>query len=753
MCRTTTFVVLAWVIGLAIPASADLVGYWKMDQGEGTAVWDYAEPYEDATISPENPAAVRWTTEGYKDGALEFLISTGPFTMVDAPIAGVNISEASYAFWMNMPKAFQAWGPIFVLLGGSIDHSIECDGAADLYISSGAVWFGTKGAALNDDQWHHVAVTYSTSGNQIAIYVDGKVAATSTSTLSDAIATVRIGGPRNRNQWRRFIGKLDDAAVWGNALSAEDVKNVFWVGPQWMRYATHPTPANEAIVDTANVTLAWTQGETASQHHVYVGEVREDVQNGTGGTDKGLTSAASFSNYPWALGKTYYWRVDEVEADGKTTYPGTVWTFTISAKLASNPAPTHGAVLVDPNVTLTWVAGSGAVSHDVYFGTDPANLAQVSKAQTGTVFTPVSVAYDTTYAWRVDEFDGTQTYTGDVWTFKTTPDIQVTDPNLVGFWDFNRDEDGIALDWSGHGQHGTLFGDPNRVAGYHQGAVAFDGMDDTVEVPQVISREAVSDMTLTAWIKADVPGAQGAGARQGSGLLWSDHAGGGDHFTVAVLGTKLAFETGPGGNPNTISNRDVVTGEWVHVAVTRAGSTSDCQVFIDGALDAASVHTGDTRVGSNPKIVIGGNPLDGRYFKGIIDEVRAYNRVLSQEELAVAMRANRLLAWDPRPVNGGVVDIRDPLMLTWSAGDGAVSHDVYFGTDPQAVGAADPAATDLYRGRLGATVYTPPDTLQWAQAYAWRVDEVAGDGTIVKGPVWSLSVADYFIVDDFEAYD
>ena len=62
----------------------------------------------------------------------------------------------------------------------------------------------------------------------------------------------------------------------------------------------------------------------------------------------------------------------------------------------------------------------------------------------------------------------------------------------------------------------------------------------------------------SAWIKAQTPGATGATARAGSGLLWSDAAGGGDHFTMAVLGTKLAFETGPGGNPNTISIQDVV---------------------------------------------------------------------------------------------------------------------------------------------------------------------------------------------------
>jgi hypothetical protein len=742
------------ILGAAIPASADLIGWWKMDQGSGDQVWDYIEPFDDATIAPVNEEAVRWSTDGYKDGCLDFLISTPPFTMVDAPLNGtsVNISEASYSFWMNMPKVFQAWGPIFVLLGGANDHSIECDGVADLYVSSGSIWFGTKNAKVNDEQWHHIAVTYSVTANKIVIYVDGKSAASSASSLTDAISTVRIGGPRDRNQWRRYIGRIDEAAVWNNALTAEEVKSVFGAGPQWALYASNPTPADGAVVNSPNVTLSWTAGETAAQHHVYLSESRVDVNDGAAAADKGTTTATTFSNFAWQLGKTYYWRVDEIEADGTRTYVGPIWSFSIAAKLASLPDPTDGTILVDPNVTVSWTPGSGAVSHDVYFGADAANLPQVAHAQTATTYTPAALlAYDTTYYWRVDEFDGTNTYTGDVWSFRTTPDISITDPNQVGFWNFDRDENNVAIDWSGYGNHGQISGDPTRVDGYYLSALAFDGIDDVVEVPQVLSREATLSLTLMAWIKTDIPGPAGTIARDGSGLLWSDHSGGGDHFDVAVLGTKLAFETGPGGNPTTISNADVVTGDWVHVAVTRT-TDSMCQIFLNGLLDNSSVHTGDTRVGSNPKIAIGANLLDSRYFTGTIDEVRAYNRVLTTDEIATAMRSNLLLAWKPSPANGGIVDFQFDAPLTWSAGDGAVQHDLYFGTDKAAVAAATTATADIYKGRLDQTSWTLPEALVWGATYYWRVDEVAADGAVTKGTVWTFKVADYIIVDGFESY-
>jgi hypothetical protein len=86
---------------------------------------------------------------------------------------------------------------------------------------------------------------------------------------------------------------------------------------------------------------------------------------------------------------------------------------------ASNPSPADGAVEVGRNVILSWTAGLGAVSHDVYFGTDdpPALVG----SQTTTEFDPGTLNRDTTYFWRIDEIDseGHKT-TGAVWTFTTT---------------------------------------------------------------------------------------------------------------------------------------------------------------------------------------------------------------------------------------------------------------------------------------------------------------------------------------------
>jgi hypothetical protein len=50
--------------------------------------------------------------------------------------------------------------------------------------------------------------------------------------------------------------------------------------------------------------------------------------------------------------------------------------------------------------------------------------------------------------------------------------------------------------------------------------------------------------------------------------------------------------------------------------------------------------------------------------------------------------------------------------------------------------------------------YSPAESLDWGTGpYYWRIDEYNPDGTISSGNVWSFTVADYLIVDDFEDYD
>jgi len=116
------------------------------------------------------------------------------------------------------------------------------------------------------------------------------------------------------------------------------------------------------------------------------------------------------------------------------------------------------------------------------------------------------------------------------------------------------------------------------------------------------------------------------------------------------------------------------------------------------------------------------------------------------------MRGNPMLAWNPSPAMNQVIDIRHGGWLRWSPGENVVEHDVYVGTDKSAVQTATTETVGIYKGRQAETAYDLGEPLAWDTTYFWRVDEVADDGTVVEGNIWSFTVADYLIVDDFESY-
>jgi len=202
--------------------------------------------------------------------------------------------------------------------------------------------------------------------------------------------------------------------------------NVSWVGdirdrpPQLQ--ALEPDPPDGAFGVTMPL-FQWKAGETALFHDVYLGET-PDL------TTADLRSPRQmFTMYyhplPLEAGKTYYWRIDEVEPDGVTVHTGNVWSFVIAPSFAYNPNPRDGDKWIDPAVSLTWAAGKNATAHDVYFGTDAAAVAGrdagvlVGDKQITPSYEPAAdLTAGTTYYWLVDEYDNAGTkYEGDVWSF------------------------------------------------------------------------------------------------------------------------------------------------------------------------------------------------------------------------------------------------------------------------------------------------------------------------------------------------
>ncbi|MEK7996228.1 MAG: hypothetical protein AAB403_20705, partial [Planctomycetota bacterium] len=108
----------------------------------------------------------------------------------------------------------------------------------------------------------------------------------------------------------------------------------------------------------------------------------------------------------------------------------------------------------------------------------------------------------------------------------------------------------------------------------------------------------------------------------------------------------------------------------------------------------------------------------------------------------------------PHPANGAP-DAEMNAILSWTRATAAASHQVYFGTDKEAVRKAT-ATSPEYKGvkALGAESYDP-GLLPWDSTYYWRVDEVNNvtAGSPWKGPLWSFTTGDYLLAEDFESYN
>ena len=111
-------------------------------------------------------------------------------------------------------------------------------------------------------------------------------------------------------------------------------------------------------------------------------------------------------------------------------------------------------------------------------------------------------------------------------------------------------------------------------------------------------------------------------------------------------------------------------------------------------------------------------------------------------------------AYDPSPEDGAVDVPFLGLELEWTAGADAENHDVYFGTDAASVADATTSSPE-YKTTLsvGTETYAIVEQLDVGESYFWRIDEKSAGGShIVTGDVWSFTVGEFLVADNFESY-
>lgn len=201
-----------------------------------------------------------------------------------------------------------------------------------------------------------------------------------------------------------------------------------------------------------------------------------------------------------------------------------------------------------------------------------------------------------------------------------------SDDGLVAEWHFDEGSGSVLKDSSGNGNDGVIYG-ATWVEGKYGKALSFDGVDDYVDCGNDrIFDFGTNTFTIETWVKTID---KTTSNWEGIVGKWDTPNG----YFLQYISSTGAWAFGWHGNTYINPSKSIGDGNWHHVVAKRTGLTS-AELYIDGEFIGSRADLPSISSDTPDPLSIGRLSLEyGRYFNGIIDEVRIYDRALSAEEI------------------------------------------------------------------------------------------------------------------------
>ena len=305
--------------------------------------------------------------------------------------------------------------------------------------------------------------------------------------------------------------------------------------------------------------------------------------------------------------------------------------------------------------SLTWTASTdnvGVVRYDVHRST----TSGFTPAAGNRIAQPTAAGYvDTglaagTYYYKVIAADANGNLSAP--STQASAVVTATPPvGLVASYGFDEGSGTTVTDSSGSGNGGTVSG-ATWAIGKFGTALSFDGVNDIVNVADSASLDLTTGMTLEAWV---LPRALGSAWRT---VVLKEQTGNYAYGLYANTGTGRPSANVVSG----VTDHDLrgpaalPLDTWVHVAATY--DAANLRLYVNGTLAASEAATGSIST-STGALRIGGNNLWPEFFQGRIDEVRIYNRALTQSQIQSDM------------ASPAATDTKDPTVLAVTPANGA----------------------------------------------------------------------------------
>jgi hypothetical protein len=211
----------------------------------------------------------------------------------------------------------------------------------------------------------------------------------------------------------------------------------------------------------------------------------------------------------------------------------------------------------------------------------------------------------------------------------------------VGLWTFDGpDLTDKVYDRSGSGNHGYFIGGATSTAktiGKLGQALKFDGQYVGTSVPPISNK--TGDGTVSVWFNAPLPQTTGGGTVLRPLMFQDNTAGGPQDFDLSMTSSDSSFPNGlhcswqtlGAGNGEITIAGPYNDGKWHLATCVRSGPT--LKIYVDAVLKGSST-PGSSTFTSNTSFQMGGQAASvNRRFRGLLDDVRIYNRALSAAEV------------------------------------------------------------------------------------------------------------------------
>lgn len=650
-------------MGAEYTLPSGLVGYWKMDEGSGSTVYDSSSATNDGTITGatwKGSAECKYGSCLSFDGNGDYVEKISPSNMPS------NVGTIS--LWAKAVN----WNAVAYVIGTNSDKFLIYTENQGLYLYIGATAARVTSASnwLIPNKFHHIVATWNTDTDLNYIFIDGvnRTSNTYATNAPSGITNLRIGTGGTSTYY--FNGLIDNVMIYDRALSAGEIADLYAIGQQekkavgyWKMDEGYGTTAEDSSGRGNDLTFsgstesytmsgkfgrAW-DGDgakwlsraddpdfdfTASEDFSISMWFKSD--SATPGSNeylinKGPPSAAGYYIYMDTGGDVIFGIDDDTNDDkvgdvGSDYYDNT-WHHLTAIKTGTTSITLYVDGKELSSDTSLATTGSLANSALLYLGDrDGTNngdefngdIDEVKIYRFALTASDVLLEYNRGKALQLGgDLSQAESY--------CPPGFTGTCDPPVGEWKFDEYSGTTAYDTSANANNGTITNATWKGSAdcKYGSCLSFDGSGDYVDAGTGVGNllgSANKNISASLWFKNDI-----IGVSQGLFSIGTAYAP--SYFRFYIYGNDIRCNVGSSWSGFSFTD----SSHWHHIVATYDGSSAKLYLDTVKKLDFAA---SDVLNFTNQVTTLGMWYTGLAYLDGTIDDVMVFNRVLSASEIA-----------------------------------------------------------------------------------------------------------------------